>query len=306
MRILITHKNHENYLEQLMNKYLDKFLQLIRLKSKEVSVRDTLEELIEEPSDQISDDDLPEIERELLGNVLKLRDLKAFDVMIPRVDIQSIGYKESFGEIKKILQDKLHSRMPICKNNKDDIAGMVHLKDIFELCVNAYPDNKSLPKNIIRPILFVSPSMPAQDLLLKMRLSRKHMAIVVDEFGGVDGLITIEDLIEEIVGEIKDEHDHRQEPEFYKETDGSIIIDARYMIEDFEEVFTKILTLEEREEDIDTLGGLVFYLAGHVPARGELIKHSSGVEFEILEVDPRKVKKIKVKKLQPLLDEDKG
>jgi len=149
--------------------------------------------------------------------------------------------------------------------------------------------------------LFVAPSMPAQDLLLKMRLSRQHMAIVVDEFGGVDGLITIEDLIETIVGEIKDEHDLRKEPEFYKEPDESIVIDARYLIEDFEKLFVVILTDEEREEDIDTLGGLVFYLAGHVPARGEIIKHSSGVVFEILEVDPRKVKKIRIKQLNLLM-----
>jgi CBS domain containing-hemolysin-like protein len=148
-------------------------------------------------------------------------------------------------------------------------------------------------------VLFVAPSMPVLDLLLEMRLSRVHMALVVDEFGGIDGLITIEDLVEEIVGEIEDEHDVAEGPKLVARPDGSLVADARTPIEEFEERAGQMLTDEERAEDIDTLGGLVFYILGRVPGRGELIVHDSGVSFEVMEADPRRVKRLRVRNLPP-------
>ncbi len=139
--------------------------------------------------------------------------------------------------------------------------------------------------------------MPMLELLLQMRANRTHMALVVDEFGGIDGLITIEDLVEEIVGEIEDEHDAEVAPVMSERADGSIEADARVEIEDFEERIGPVLTAEEREDDIDTLGGLVFAIAGRVPGRGEVVRHESGIEFEILDADPRRIKRLKVGRL---------
>jgi CBS domain containing-hemolysin-like protein len=149
---------------------------------------------------------------------------------------------------------------------------------------------------VTRPVLFVAPSMRVLDLLLEMRQSRVHMALVVDEFGGIDGLITIEDLVEEIVGEIIDEHDIEEGPKLTTRADGTLLADARTTIEEFEERVGPVLSDEEREEDIDPLGGLVFSLAGRVPSRGELLKHPpSGISFEVLQADPRRIKRLRVR-----------
>src|SRR5690606_36960953 len=144
-------------------------------------------------------------------------------------------------------------------------------------------------------VLFVAPSMPILELLLQMRVTRMHLALVVDEFGGIDGLATIEDLVEEIVGEIEDEHDDEVAPAMRERSDGSLEADARVDLDDFEERVGTLLTAEEREEDIDTLGGLIFYLAGRVPVRGEVIRHPTGTEFEILDADPRRVRRMRIR-----------
>jgi magnesium and cobalt transporter len=157
-------------------------------------------------------------------------------------------------------------------------------------------------KAITRRMLFVSPTMRILDLLLQMRLARVHMALVVDEFGGVDGLVTIEDVVEEIVGDIQDEHDV-DDIDIIERPDGSLIADARTEIEDFEERVGPVLTEEERD-DIDTLGGLIFNLAGRVPSRGEVVRHSSGIEFEVIDADPRRVKRLRLRHLPPKLSVD--
>ncbi|MFD1380796.1 transporter associated domain-containing protein [Fodinicurvata halophila] len=172
---------------------------------------------------------------------------------------------------------------------------MVHIKDVI---TGTHDMMRFRLANILRPIEFVAPSMRVLDLLLEMRVKRSHMALVIDEFGGIDGLITIEDLVEEIVGEIDDEHDEEEAPKMTWRQDGTLIADARTPIEDFEEEVGEILADEEREEDIDTLGGLVFYLVGRVPARGELIHHSaSGITFEVLQADLRRIRRLRIRDL---------
>jgi CBS domain containing-hemolysin-like protein len=256
----------------------------------EDSARDKLEELIEERDDSalpIGGD-----ERMLLANILKLRGRTIADVMVPRADIVAINRDASLGEVTDTLTREGHSRLPVFGQNLDDVTGMVHIKDV--LAWRGQEKDFSLA-DIQRKVLFVSPSMQVLELLLEMRAARSHMAMVVDEFGGVDGLVTIEDLVEEIVGEIEDEHDRNVEPSLTRNPDGSFTADARVTIEALENVMGPVLADSEREA-IDTLGGLVFALAGRVPIRGELVRHTSGYEFEILDADPRHVKRVKLLK----------
>ncbi|OIR09186.1 hemolysin C [mine drainage metagenome] len=263
------------------------------------SVRETLEELFEEREE--AEQPIDEHERRLLGNILHLRDLSAYDVMVPRADIVAVDGKASQSDIIDILRAKGHSRYPVYRGTLDDAIGLVHIKDV--LLMTASGQSFALPR-ILRKILFVSPSIRVLDLLLEMRLKRTHMALVVDEYGGIDGLVTIEDLVEQIVGEIEDEHDRETEPDFILHPDGMIEADARTPLEEFEAHVGPMLD-EEDGEDIDTLGGLVFYLAGRVPSRGELIVHpASGIEFEVIDADPRRIKRLRVRNL-PQKNEDK-
>jgi len=261
---------------------------LRRTKSGE-SVRDTLEELFEEREE--AEIPIDEHERRLLGNVLHLRDLTAYDVMVPRADIVAIETKADLAELIEVVNAKGHSRYPVYRGTLDDVMGLVHIKDVLMLVASGKPF--SLPR-IVRKVLFVSPSIRVLDLLLEMRLKRTHMALVVDEYGGIDGLVTIEDLVEQITGEIEDEHDRDVEPDFIERPDGIIEADARMPLEEFEARVGPLLDEEERE-DIDTLGGLVFFLAGRVPSRGELIAHPSGLEFEVVDADPRRIKRLRVR-----------
>ena len=253
------------------------------------NVRDTLEELIEERTG--SETAIDEHERILLANVLRLRDVTTADVMIPRADIQAVDVRTDLKTLVGIFNESGHSRLPVYRRTLDDVIGMVHHKDLLATAVEG---QTTMLSQLIRRILFVSPSMRALDLLLEMRLKRIHMALVVDEFGGIDGLVTIEDVVEQIVGEINDEHDTDPDPDLKQREDGLIEADARVMIDRFEDLVGPILSDEEREE-VDTLGGLVFFVAGRVPARGEVIVHSTGFEFEILEADPRRVKRMRIK-----------
>tara|TARA_B100000029_G_scaffold516771_1_gene633946 strand:+ start:5778 stop:6440 length:663 start_codon:yes stop_codon:yes gene_type:complete len=215
--------------------------------------------------------------------------------MIPRTDIISVDSNLDILKLVKIIGRTSHSRYPVFEKNRDNIIGMVHIKDVISCW-----DNKKI-KNIeklIRNILFAPHSMSVLDLLLKMRTSHIHMAIIVDEHGGVDGLVTIEDLVEEIVGDIKDEHEAQKEKKEKKESslnDGSIKINARMLIKDFESKFGKIFSNNQDLKGIDTMGGLVFHLFGRVPLKGEVIKHNNGCEFEILDVDSRKIRTILIK-----------
>jgi magnesium and cobalt transporter len=257
------------------------------------TLRETIEELIEE-SETEGDSPISEGESTLLRNILKLRDLTAYDVMVPRADIAAVPVDVELADLVQVMSTKGHSRLPVYRETLDDVVGMVHIKDVLTCMVGERPFDL---QSIVREVLFVAPSMRALDLLLQMRLSRIHMALVIDEFGGIDGLTTIEDVVEEIVGEIEDEHDVEQGPKMLARPDGSLIADARTTIEEFENRVGQVLTEEEREQDIDTIGGLVSTLTGHVPARGETISHPSGIVFEVVEADPRRVRRLRVRNL---------
>jgi CBS domain containing-hemolysin-like protein len=261
---------------------------LRRSKSGE-SVRETLEELFEEREE--AEIPIDEHERRLLGNILQLRDVTAYDVMVPRADIVAVDTKVTLAGLIDVINAKGHSRYPVFRGTLDDAVGLVHIKDVLMLVASGKPFSL---QRIVRKVLFVSPSIRLLDLLLEMRLKRTHMALVVDEYGGIDGLMTIEDVVEQIVGEIEDEHDRTVEPDYIERPDGVIEADARVPIEDLEARVGPLLT-EEQREDVDTLGGLVFFLAGRVPSRGELITHPSGLEFEVIDADPRRIKRLRVR-----------
>jgi CBS domain containing-hemolysin-like protein len=227
----------------------------------------------------------------MLTNILNLRHLTADDVSVPRADIVAVDITTGIDSLIETMSREGHSRLPVYRGTLDDVVGMVHIKDVLAHVHDPRFDLKGL----VRTVLFVAPSMAAMDLLLRMRLERIHMALVVDEFGGIDGLLTIEDVVEEIVGEIEDEHDVEEGPKLVQRPDGSLVADARIPIEEFEERVGPVLTDEEREEDLDTLGGLLAELAGRVPGRGELVQHSSGITFEVLDADPRSVKRVRVR-----------
>ncbi|MCA3278430.1 MAG: HlyC/CorC family transporter [Roseomonas sp.] len=273
---------------------------MLRRKEAE-SIRDQVEELIERqeaPSEARPGDgqttSLDAEERALLGNVLRLRGITAYDVMVPRADIMAIPESHSLAETIALIQTEGHSRYPVYRDGLDDIIGMVHIKDVFAAVGK---DEKAFAlADVLRRPLFVVPSIPVLDLLLQMRQARVHMALVVDEYGGIDGLITIEDLVETIVGDISDEHDEVQAQHITERPDGALDLDARTPIAAFEEKLGNVLTDEERAADIDTVGGLVFTLAGRVPAKGELVSHPSGLEFRILDADPRRIRRLRVRR----------
>lgn len=271
---------------------------LFRSRNGESTLRESLDELIEERED----DEAPinESERALLANVLKLRGRTIYDVMVPRADIVAVEESTPFEKVIETMTGKGHSRLPVYRESLDDVVGMVHIKDL--VAWRGRVEDFTLG-NVQRSILFVSPSMQVMELLLEMRVKRSHMAIVVDEYGGVDGLVTIEDLVEEIVGEIEDEHDRASEPDFVECPDGAYEADARVSTDVLEETFGPLLDDDERE-DIDTLGGLVFSLTGHVPIRGELVRHPVGVEFQVIDADPRRIKRVRIRRCSVAEAED--
>jgi magnesium and cobalt transporter len=230
-------------------------------------------------------------ERFLIGNILKVHDRNAADVMVPRVDIVALDVDQPFAEVVKCMVEQGHSRVPVYRESLDDVIGFIHVKDVLGPVADRRPARL---ERLLRKTLFVAPSVAILDLLVQMRQARTHIAMVVDEFGGIDGLVTIEDLIEEIVGEIEDEHDDPEVPMLVERADGSIIADARIPIEMLEEQQGTRLRPAGDEEQVDTLGGLVFTLAGRVPKRGEVIVHPAGIEFEVLDADPRRVKRLRV------------
>jgi CBS domain containing-hemolysin-like protein len=270
---------------------------LLRRKEAE-SVRDRVGELIggsEEKRDDAEPDesDLDTHERALLSNVLRLQGITAYDVMLPRADITAMPEDSTLEQAIALIQKEGHSRYPVYRESLDEIVGMVHIKDVFAAFGRDGPFDL---KSILRKPLFVVPSIPVLDLLLQMRQSRIHMALVVDEYGGIDGIVTIEDLVETIVGDISDEHDEDATPHMTERPDGTIELDARMPIAAFEAHLGPVLTDEERAHDIDTVGGLVFTLAGRVPAKGELVSHPSGLEFRILDADPRRIRRLRVRR----------
>jgi CBS domain containing-hemolysin-like protein len=255
----------------------------------DAAVRESIEEIIDERFEE--EDAVSPHEQMLLANVLHMRGVRVSDVMVPRVDIIGVELDIPAKELLTKIFEAGHSRLPVYESTLDNIKGIVHVKDLLACFANDAPFD--LINIINKDVMFVSPAMRILDLMQKMQISRNHIAFVVDEYGGVDGLVTIEDLVEQIVGEINDEHDIDNEPEILKNSDGTFIADARVDIDEFEEI-TGLEFTEEEKEDIDTIGGLVFHIAGRVPNRGEIVSHHSGAKFRILESDSRHIKKITV------------
>ena len=259
-------------------------------------VRESIAELVQEAADAgDTDGEVPELDRQeraLIANVLRLRGATADDVMIPRADIIAMPVDLTWDQAVELIRREGHSRMPVYREQLDDIVGMVHIKDVFAW--DGKPDAFRM-ETILRKPLMVAPQIPVLDLLLQMRVARVHLALVVDEYGGIDGLLTIEDLVETIVGDIADEHDEHDTPMVTERADGTLDVDARMKVEDFEARVGAMLTEEERDADIDTVGGLVFTLAGRVPARGEVISHVSGAEFRVLDSDARRIRRLRAK-----------
>ena len=264
-------------------------LRRLRRRDKNEAVREAIEELIEETPE--SDTPISDDQRVLLSNILKLRDKTVRDVMVPRVDIVAIAADMPLDEVVRLIQAEAHSRYPIYRESLDDVIGMIHIKDVLAYWGTAKKFNL---RDILRRVVFVAPTMPVLDMLLDMRRQRTHMALVVDEFGGTDGLLTIEDLVEEIVGEIEDEHDVAQPPTLARRHDGTLDVNGRTTVELLEREIGNVLSEDERRE-IDTVGGLIFSLLGRIPERGEVVSHPSGVEFEILDVDPRRIRRLRVR-----------
>ncbi|MCE8548255.1 HlyC/CorC family transporter [Ruegeria pomeroyi] len=228
--------------------------------------------------------------------ILNLRRMRVEDVAIPTAEIVSVPLSISKEELVQIFRDSGMTRIPVYENTLDTPLGFVHLKD-FALTHGFNGNSTQFDlRSMLRPLLFVPPSMPIGVLLTKMQTERRHMALVIDEYGGVDGLLTIEDLIEQVVGEIEDEHDTDEAQTWVKERAGCYIAQARTPLDEFETEIGRSLTSHEDvdEEEIDTLGGLVFMLSGRVPARGEVVPHPDGVEFEVMDADPRRIKRLRV------------
>jgi CBS domain containing-hemolysin-like protein len=277
-------------------KALKHWLQRVtRARPGEASFREAIEEIIEESEGELAEVPITDDERFLLLNILKLRGRTADDIMVPRADIVAAAVDLGLDDLIRLITEHGHSRLPVFRDTLDDLLGMVHMKDVLSHMVER--DRPFDLAAMLREVLFVAPSTRLLDLLLEMRLKHVHMALVVDEFGGIDGLVTIEDVVEEIVGEIEDEHDVAQGPKLIPRPDGSLIADARTTIEEFEERVGPVLSEAEREEDIDTLGGLVFSLAGRIPAKGEVIEHASGLRFEVVESDQRRIRRLRIRNL---------
>ncbi len=317
---------------------LDNLKRILRLGRQSSSLRENLEdELARESGDTAFS---PE-ERMLLGNILRLRELRVDDVMIPRADIDAVDLDTSLSRVMELFQTSGHSRMPVYEDTLDDPRGMIHIKDLMAFIAEraasrrtedlvagdegdeggetrkfngAAANGHNMPDldlscvdlsvpleetNLLRDLLFVPPSMPATDLMAKMQADRMQMALVIDEYGGTDGLVSLEDLVEEVVGDIEDEHDEDEEAMLASDGEGIWIADPRLPLEDLDKVLGTNLTEAEISEDVDTLGGLLYMSVGRVPVRGELLfvpGELPGFEFEVMDADPRRIKRLKIRR----------
>jgi len=254
------------------------------------NLRESIQDVIEESSrNGDASSNLTSKEKTILENILSINKLKALDVMVPRAEIVCASHNSSYQELIKIIEKESHSRIPIYRKDLDDVLGMVHIKDLIKLNFKETDKEFDL-KSILKNVLFVPPSMPVLNILLKMQSTKLHMALVIDEHGGTDGLVTIEDLVEEIVGEIQDEHDHEDLVEFRQVNENTFIANAKMELEDFE----KKINFNFNALNVDTLGGYVFSIINRVPQKGEIIKTNTIYSFEILDADPRKIKVLKI------------
>jgi magnesium and cobalt transporter len=227
--------------------------------------------------------------------MMNLRSMRVDDVAVPKAEITAVPADIEKDDLVKVFRESGNTRLPVYNGTLDTPIGLIHLKDFaLHHGFNAKGEPFNLEK-MLRPLIFAPPSMPIGVLLTKMQTDRMHMALVIDEYGGVDGLVTLEDLVEQVIGEIEDEHDIEEDVLWTLVEDGIYIAQARTPLDDFEEEIGLRLTPDDADEEIETLGGLVFLLTGRVPVRGEVIPHPSGAEFEIIDADPRRIKRIRVR-----------
>ena len=268
-----------------------------KLLTKETSKEDILNFIAKEEKETISSEDNQIFEdnneKNLIKNILNLNEKSVEDIMVPRAEIISIEKKKTIKEILLVIKNESHSRMPVYDQNLDNVLGFLHIKDVIKNI-----NNKNFILNdILREVLYVAPKSPILELLKRMRSSRIHMGLVVDEFGGIDGLVTIEDLVEEIVGEIEDEHDAEDdEVKIKRVNDRTIIVDASYKIIELEDLF-QLKIKEAKEEEIDTVGGFVSYVANKVPNINEVFVFNNQLKFKILESDERRIVSLEIKKI---------
>lgn len=271
----------------------NKIKEIFEKHPEEDEVIETIEEIMDEREERGEDVLVDKDEMLLLKNMFKLRDKRACDVVLPRGEICAIPLNAKPEEVKKIILRDKYTRLPVYDKTLDNIIGILHTKDVL------YALLKQKPLNILdimnRHVLFIAPSMRALDLLRTMQAKGSQMAVVVDEFGGCMGLITLEDLLEEVVGEIEDEHDILDEPPQLKRISPKVIeADARIELSRLEKMIGSFVTPDDKEAEIDTLGGLVFHTAGRLPFKGEVITHPSGIKFQIIDVDARRIKKLRL------------
>ena len=266
----------------------------------DATLRDQIEDAIDEAdAEPPKRGDLSPIERQMLRNLLHFGDRTVGEVAVTRGDIISVQSTITFDGLIAAFADAEHSRLPVTGENLDEVIGMIHIKDVFKALVD--PSRSRDLNDLLRAPLFVPESMGVLDLLARMRTERVHLAIVVDEFGGTEGLVTIEDVVEEIVGEIEDEHDVEADGLLQLLDDGLWEADARIELEDLAKVVDPALT--SQEDEVDTLGGLMFLLAGHIPAKGESVLHSSGWRLEAIDSDPRRILRVRLHAPEPALDQ---
>ena len=296
--------------------WYDRVLTRLGLKARD-SIRHDLEDALAET---VEDTDFSPQERAMLKNVLGFHRIRVDDAMVPRADIVAVSGDTPLGDLLNLFRTAGHSRLPVYGETLDDPKGMVHIRDFLDFIAKhadasngngtASEDEAGKPRQpnlgqvdfsiplaaaeILRPVLFVPRSMPAIDLLVRMQATRTHMALVIDEYGGTDGLVSIEDLVEMVVGDIEDEHDDATEMMIVAEEDGTYVADARASLDEVKESLGIDLQYEESAEDIDTIGGFIVTLAGRVPSRNELILGPGNLEFEILDADPRRVKRVRI------------
>lgn len=256
-----------------------------------VSLKKTLEEVIEEHEEQ-TEEKLPAEEKLILHNVISFGDIKISDIMTPRSDITAVPHDIKLPGLKTHILRYRHTRIPVYRDTFDQMLGFIHVKDVLPMLTG---DVGYDLESMLRKLLLVPPSMRIIDLLVKMRKSGTHMAIVVDEYGGTDGLVTLENLFEKIVGDIQDEHDTKDEDEAITRIADKIFeVSARISVLTLEQKLGLKLMTQEHASEFDTLGGLIFFQLGRVPAKGEMITHASGVKFEVVEADPRRIRKVRV------------
>jgi CBS domain containing-hemolysin-like protein len=291
-------------------RWYERLLTRFGLKSRD-SIRDDLEDALAE----MGEETFTPQERAMLKNVLGFHRIRVDDVMVPRVDIVSVSFDATLGELLGLFRTAGHSRLPVFGETLDDPKGMVHIRDFLDYIAaraeagkprrrkTVNPKPPSLGEvdlsvtlstaKILRPVLFVPPSMPAVDLLVRMQATRTHMALVIDEYGGTDGLVSIEDLVEMVVGDIEDEHDVDSARMILRDGD-TFVADGRASLEEVSQAVEVDLSIGELAEEVETIGGLVVTLAGRVPSRGELIAGPDHLEFEIVDADPRRVKRVRI------------